>query len=116
MIGVQMCMDSIKRELKECYLSTYRECKKFGYAPTRFLDMVVSDDDIVAVTRRLIHKDGGTSGFETLYMNKKLDLAVEKIILEPRFRVLFTKEDLDVAYRRLEEYGYDGLGQIEKPQ
>ena len=109
-------MDSLKRDLRERYLSTYRECKKFGYAPTRFLDMVVSDDDIVAATRKLIYKEGGTSGFETLYMNKRLDLAVEKIILEPRFRVLFSKEDLDTAYSRLEEYKYDGLSQIERPE
>lgn len=108
-------MDSVKRELRERYLSTYRECKRFGYKPSLFLDMVVSDDDIVAVTRKLIHKEGGTSGFETLYMNRRLDLSVEKIILEPRFRALFTRDDLRTAYDRLLEYGYDGLGQLEQP-
>lgn len=108
-------MDSLKRELKERFLSTYRECKKFGYKPSLFLDMVVSNDDIVAVTRKLIYKDGGTSGFETLFTNNRLDLSVERIILEPQFRVLFTKEDLCAAYDRLAEYGYKGLEEIEKP-
>lgn len=108
-------MDALKRELRERYLSTYRECKNFGYKPSLFLDMVISDDDIVAVTRKLIYKSGGTSGFETLYENKRLDLSVERIILEWRFRRLFSKEDLCTAYDRLAEYNYEGLTQIEKP-
>ncbi len=108
-------MNSIKKELKDRFLTTYRECKKFGYKPSLFLDMVVSNDDVVAVTRKLIYKDGGTSGFETLYRNNRLDLSVEKIILEPQFQVLFTKEDLRTAYDRLAEYGYKDLGEIEMP-
>ncbi len=100
-------MDALKRELRERYLSTYRECKKFGYKPSLFLDMVISDDDIVAVTRKLIYKSGGTSGFETLYENKRLDLSVERIILERRFRRLFSKEDLCTAYARWGEYNYE---------
>lgn len=110
-----MDTSSLKLELKKRYISTYQECKKFGYTPTRFLNMVSSRDDIIVVTRQLIHKDGGTLGFETLCQNNRMDLSVEKIILEQEFRGLFTKEDLIAAYNRLEEYGYSGLDQIEKP-
>ena len=108
-------MEQLKRELRERYISTYIECKKFKYTPTKFLDMLICNDDVVDVTRRLIHKDGGTSGFATLFENKKLVLSVERIILEPRFRELFTAEDLRAAYNRLKEYNYDGLNEIEMP-
>lgn len=111
-----MDTELLKFELKKRYISTYQECKKFGYTPTRFLNMVSGQDDIVIVTRRLIHKDGGTLGFETLCQNNRIDLAVENIILEEKFRSLFTKEDLIAAYNRLEEYGYAGLDQIKKPE
>lgn len=108
-------MEELKRELRERYISTYNECKKFKYFPRAFLDMVVSNEDIVAVTRRLVHKEGGTSGFTTLFENNRMDLSVEKIILEPRYRELFTREDLLVSYERLQQYKYDRLNEIEVP-
>lgn len=108
-------MEQLKRELRERYISTYNECKKFNYLPRAFLDMVVSNVDIVEITRRLIHKEGGTSGFTTLFENKRMDLSVENIILETRYRQLFTRDDLQAAYSRLEQYEYDRLDEIEIP-
>ena len=108
-------MKQLKLELRERYISTYNECKKFKYFPRAFLDMVVSNDDIVDVTKRLIHKEGGTSGFTTLFENKRMDLSVERIILESRYRDLFNIEDLRAAYDRLKQFEYDGLSEIEAP-
>lgn len=108
-------MKQLMRELRERYISTYNECKKFKYFPRAFLDMVVSNEDIIEVTRRLVHKEGGTSGFTTLFENKRMDLSVEKIILEPKYRKLFTCEDLRVAYERLKQYEYNRLDEIEAP-
>jgi hypothetical protein len=108
-------MGNLKHELRERYISTYNECKKFNYNPRAFLDMVVSNEDIIEVTRKLIHQDDATSGFTKLFENKRMDLSVEKIILESRYRELFTREDLLKAYRRLKDFGYDGLSEIEKP-
>ena len=108
-------MKQLKYELRERYIQTYNECKKFKYFPRAFLDMVVSNEDIVEVTRKLVHKEGGTSGFTTLFEHMRIDLSVEKIILEHRYRELFSHEDLRVAYERLKQYGYDGLNEIELP-
>ena len=108
-------MEQLKYDLRERYIATYNECKKFKYFPRAFLDMVVSNDDIIDVTRRLIHKEGGTSGFTTLFENKRMDLSVEKIILESKYRRLFNTEDLQAAYDRLRQYEYDGLTEIEVP-
>ena len=108
-------MEALKRSLRERYIETYKECKKFKYFPRAFLDMVVSGEDIIDVTRRLIYKEGGTSGFSTLFACKRMDLSVERIILEPQYRVLFTTEDLRAAYDRLAQYEYEDLAQIEAP-
>jgi hypothetical protein len=113
--GMEVNMENLKRELRERYISTYNECKKFKYFPRAFLDMVVSSEDIVDVTRKLVHKEGGTSGFTTLFENKRMDLSVERIILEPRYRELFTTEDLQAAYDRLKAYEYDELNEIKLP-
>ena len=59
--------------------------QKFKYFPYVFLDMVVSNEDIVNVIKKLIHKEGGTSGFTTLFENNRMDLSVEEIIQEPRY-------------------------------
>lgn len=109
-------MEALKEELRDRYLLTYKECGKFKYFPTAFLGMITSGEDIVEVTRRLIHKNGGTDGFTTLFLNKRMDLSVEAIILEDHFRELFEKEDLAAAYSRLEEHEYPGLKQIKKPE
>lgn len=108
-------MEKLKNELRDRYINTYNECKKIRYAPRAFLDMVVSNQDIVEVTKKLIHKPGGTSGFTTLYENSRMDLSVEKIILEPKYRVLFEQNDLQEAYKRLKEYHYINLEEIEIP-
>lgn len=108
-------MEQLKHELRERYILTYNECKKFKYFPRAFLDMVVSGEDIVGVTRKLIHKEGGTTGFATLFENKRMDLSVEKIILETKYRDLFTCEDLQAAYDRLKLFEYDQLNEIEMP-
>lgn len=71
--------------------------------------MVVSNEDIVEVTRRVIHQEGGTSGFATLFENKRMDFSIEKIILEPRYRELFTYDDLQAAYNHLKQFIYDQL-------
>ena len=108
-------IELLKQELRDRYLLTYRESKKFKYYPTAFLNMVTSGEDIVEVTRRLIHQRGGTDGFTRLFLEKRMDLSVERIMLEPRYRPLFSREDLQAAYSRLKEYQYDGLDEIEVP-
>lgn len=105
----------LKQELHDRYIQTYKECKRFHYSPTRFLEMISGQEDVVSVTKRLIHKEGGTAGFAILHDNKRMDLSVEKIILEPRYRILFTEEDLKAAYNRLKEYNYERLDEIEEP-
>jgi len=104
-------MEQLKRELRKRYKSTYKESVKIGYTPSLFLRMISSTDDIVDVTRRLIHND--TLGFAKLNELGRLDLSVEKIILEPKYKVLFIQEDLQVAEDRLEKHGYNKLGEIE---
>ncbi len=108
-------MEQLKKELRHRYIMTYRECQKLGYTPHYFMNMVASDEDVVAVTRKLIHKQGGTEGFTRLAMLGRMDLSVENIILEDRYRPLFSTEDLQSAYANLAKYEYNRLHEILAP-
>ena len=109
-------MDSIKENLVRRYLATCDECKKFKYYPHAFRSMIASGEDIIEVTKKLIDSGAaGTSGFTRLFEADRLDLSVERIIYEPQFKVLFSDEVLRAAYDRLQEYGYKGLDELERP-
>ena len=46
------------------------------------------------------------TGFEELWIKKRLDLSVEAIVLEPEWAELFTDYELGIARERLESAGY----------
>lgn len=47
-----------------------------------------------------------TTGFQRLLDHDRLDLSVEAVVLEEPWSQLFTKEELDTARARLEQFGY----------
>jgi hypothetical protein len=48
-----------------------------------------------------------SEGFTQLYLKGRLDLTVESLVLEEKFRELFTDELLEHARSRLREYGVE---------
>ena len=87
-------------------LRIYQEAAKFGYRPTRFLEMVNTSGG-VATAQQLLRK-GPSDGFTRLWAEGRLDLSVEAMVLQERWAPLFTAEDLETARARLEEAGYQG--------
>ena len=83
----------------------YREATKFGYYPNYFLQMVANDGGLSAA-KRLLNSGDTSSGFERLWMEQRLDLSVEALVLQETWSGLFTESELDVARRRLKELGY----------
>ena len=85
-------------------LRIYHEAAKFGYRPTRFLEMVNTSGG-VATAQQLLSKEP-SDGFTRLWEEGRLDLSVEAIVLQERWAPLFTAEELATARVRLEEAGY----------
>ena len=84
----------------------YHEAKRqVGYNANYFLRMV-SDLGGLAAAQRLLHSPTVSDGFTTLWERNRLHLSVEALVLQPRFRDLFTEQDRDLARERLSEYGY----------
>jgi hypothetical protein len=50
---------------------------------------------------------GTSDGFERLKAEKRLDLSMEALVLDPRYSTLFTAEEIVIARARLVEAGFD---------
>lgn len=76
------------------------ECHRLGYHPTRFEQMLQKEPPI-DLAKRLIISGELQDGLKTLARLKRLDLSLESIVLEDRFRPLFSQEHLEAARWRL---------------
>jgi 5-methylcytosine-specific restriction protein A len=57
----------------------------------------------VGAARRLLERGGVSQGLAKLASLHRLDLAMETLVLDPAYHLLFTDEERAVAARRLEE-------------
>jgi len=86
----------------DIYLRALNEC---GYRASRFLVMVNERGGLQAA-KTLINASGVSDGFAALWEHGRLDLTVEAIILDPKWKELFTDHELDIARERLRKLGY----------
>lgn len=84
---------------------TYEVARRKGYIATYFLQML-EEYGGVETARRLLAKRDAQAGLFRLWELGLLGESVEAVVLQDRFRGLFTAEELSEARRRLEELGY----------
>ena len=104
----------LEDELAERMLAAFREAKRLKYNAARFFQML-NDRGALATAKSLLAGDVNkvSDGFTAMWNLKRLDLTVEAICLEFRFKTLFTQQELATARKRLENAGYSpnsGLG------
>lgn len=90
--------------IKKAILDTKTECH---YNPKAFIKMVDDYGATNAVKKLLASKNQITDGLTKLFMLGRLDLCFERIIFEPEWHDMFTKEELTEAKGRLKELKYD---------
>ena len=96
----------LEKEFHQEMLAIYEKAKEAcDYQPIRFLQMVHEHGGL-NTAKRLLAKDEVQSGLMTLWECRRLDLSMEALVLKPRFRSLFTLEELNTAKERLKAYGY----------
>jgi hypothetical protein len=95
----------LARQFDAAMLETYHESKRIGYNATYFLRSL-NEHGGVATARRLINAQAPSDGFTRLWELGRLDLSVEAVALEARWRPLFSGEELRRAAQRLADYGY----------
>lgn len=101
--------DTLEIQFNEAMLDIYRKAKSEAkYNAQRFLQMVVDHGGLEAA-RMLIHSDTVSEGYTALWERGRLDLTVEAMVTETKqFHSLFTEEELEICFRRLGEYNYNG--------
>lgn len=96
----------IEKKFNKDMINIYREAKReLNYTASRFMQLI-SEIGGLRAAKQLISKDGGTSGFVTLWEMGRLDFSIEAHVLKPEYKELFTEEEREICRDRLKEYGY----------
>lgn len=83
---------------------TYEAGRERGYVATYFLQMLDRYGGVETAKRLLAKRDAQT-GLYKLWELGLLGDSMEAVVLQERFRPLFTEEEIAEAKRRLEELG-----------
>lgn len=98
-------MSDLEQAFHQEMVRTYQEAVKIGYRPARFMQML-SDNSGIETARIILAQPNITDGFTTLFEKKRLDLAVEALVLKPEYAALFSDDERAHARTRLAEVGY----------
>lgn len=90
------------KDMVDIYRKAKEEC---GYNATRFLQMV-SNEGGLKTARKLLATAEPSDGFTELWRNHRLDLTMESLVLKPKYRSLFTDQEIEIARKRLALYGF----------
>jgi hypothetical protein len=94
--------DAFERAMRAVYERARDEA---GYNATYFLGMLAEYGGL-ATARKLLRTPTVSDGFAALWERGRLDLTVEALVIQPEFAELFDDEEIEVARRRLEQFGY----------
>lgn len=97
---------SLDEELTAAFVDGYHVAgKEVGYWGRRFLQAVKRNGGLATAKRMLQpQNEGQRKGLDALLEANRPDLTVEAIVLQPKFRSLFSAAELAAAQERLVEY------------
>jgi hypothetical protein len=96
----------LELEFHDAMLDIYKRAKREAHYEARvFIGMVV-DKGGLATARYLLDSGKVSDGYAALYERNRLDLTVEALVLDEKWRPLFTATQRKVAITRLRDYGY----------
>ena len=98
--------DNLEFGFHEAMLGIYHAAAALGYHANYFLRMVQERGGLGAA-KHLLAGSEAQSGLTRLWELNRLDISVEALILDNRWRALFNSEERKVAKARLAAYGYD---------
>ena len=97
---------SAEAEFEDALWASCRESRKLGYTPLAF-EIMLGEQGAVETAHRLLATFEYQDGFRRLWELGRLDLSLECHVLRPKYRALFTTNELDEARKRLCQLNYD---------
>ena len=98
-------MASIEDQFHQGMVAVYETAAERGYRATYFKRMLEEHGGVEAA-KRLLEGETIQSGLMKLWELDLLGHSMEALVLQERFQLLFTAEELREARRRLDELGY----------
>jgi hypothetical protein len=95
----------LEEEFTQALWGTVEAAKAKKYYPTYFMQMLEKYDGL-GTAQRLLATQETQTGLLKLYELDLLGESMEAVVLQEKFRPLFTKHELAEARRRLEELGF----------
>jgi len=93
-------------ELSGEFASRLREaidlCRELGYSPSRFEQMLNSSPSAVTLAKKLAVSSEIQDGLKRIAKLGRLELSMESIMLEEKFKPLFSDQVLQAAQWRLD--------------
>src|SRR5947209_2905454 len=107
---------SLADELTDALIDGYKRAgEEVGYWGHRYLRSIRNNGAVATATRMLRPRNTDQrKGLYALLDAGRTDLTLEAIILQPRFRTLFSPAELKEAAERLGQYGKDAAGRLAK--
>ena len=96
----------LEAEFLEAMLDVYRNVARITDPPRRLHNML-DQYGAIETARQLLRSDKLQKTFTELSRRGRLDASVEALVLQPKFRELFTDTELQKARDRLKSCGYD---------
>jgi hypothetical protein len=98
-------LTELENDFHHAMIGVYEYAKNYDYFATYFKGMVDKYRGVGAA-KRLLAKQEIQEGLMKLWELKCLDHSMEALVIQERFRPLFSDQEVAEAHRRLEELGY----------
>ena len=98
-------MHNLEEQFHHAMMSGNEKAKLLGYNATYFQRMIDQYGSL-ETAKRLLAKPGIQEGLMRLWEMGCLDESMEALVIQERFRPLFTEAEIAEARRRLDELGY----------
>ena len=98
-------MASLEEQFHHCMIGVYENAKEHDYFATYFKRMLDTYQG-VETAKRLLAKRDVQEGLMKLWELKLLNQSMEALVIQERFKSLFTESEVGEAHRRLEELGF----------
>ncbi|MBB5773722.1 hypothetical protein HD596_000478 [Nonomuraea jabiensis] len=93
-------------EFDQAMRSIYDKARnEANYHASYFLSMLAEHGSL-ATARKLLNTPAVSDGFAALWERGRLDLTVEALVVQPQFASLFSPAEIEIASRRLGQFGY----------
>jgi hypothetical protein len=106
--------EALKKEFHAAMIAIYtRTFSACGYRAGRFLEMVNTRGGL-ETAKILLREEEPRGGFVALHEQGRLDVTMEAVIVEnEKWHPLFTREEIEIAEKRLSDFGYKPRGEKE---